>query len=89
MTSQHVVAVPHISNKAVTQLNAMQRGRPFSELRELLRGMVVRRMADDSPYYIAERDGVRYVFVVCRGYAVDAGRFALVTCQPSFKACKS
>lgn len=82
VTLVNVLATP----KAQAQLRELRPGLDLTDLVAPLLGGTVRRMADASPYWLAESEGLRLVFCVMRNRSgrdlpPHAGRFALVTVQ--------
>lgn len=64
-------------------LGGSERGSRFG-LGQLFKGKTVRRMADNSPYFLYEEGRFRYVFCVSHSADIVNGhaRFALVTVNP-------
>lgn len=74
----------HITGKAWAQYCDLNSGQKRGYLAEALKGITVRRMADDSVFFIVTFEATRYVFCTKHGHDEKHGNMALVTVQLSY-----
>lgn len=83
MTGEHTVKTCRVTGKAVAAYSAFHPGTKAGHIAEMMKGKVVRRMSDDSPYFILTENWLRFVFCLDRKRrrSLESGCFMLVNVQ--------
>jgi hypothetical protein len=81
LTGGFEVVVNHatMSKKAFEQYSEFCPGQSIGSVCKAFKGVACRRMADNSPYFIAESEDLRYVLVVEKNKTLEQGRMTIVT----------
>ena len=75
-----------ITDAAYAQYNELCPGQYKSHLGQMLVGVNVRRLADNSKWWVYVHEDIRYVFTVMHGRKEESGRFALTAVQMQWAA---
>lgn len=76
-----------ITDNAYKQYSELNPGQFKTHLGQMLEGITIRRLADNSKWWVYIHQDVRYVFTVMNGRKEESGRFALTSVQLQW-ACK-